>query len=213
MSTSIGVNIVAWQYLGRGWLYCEIIFLLPTIFGEGVVISWHYFFFSDNIWGGGDYIVKIYFTPNNIWGGVIISWHYIFTPDIIWGGGDYTWKIFLTYIRDIMFSLLTIFGRGWLYCDIIFSLPTIFGEGVIISWHHIFTPDYIWWGGWLHRDIIFSLPTIFGEGVIISWHYIFTPLESGTGGDNIWISSLPTFDSAGGRRYQAVLSYIFIFNP
>ena len=46
--------------------------------------------------------------------------------------------------------------RGWLYRDIIFSLLAIFGEGVIISWHHIFTPDSI------------------GEGVIISWHYIFT---------------------------------------
>ena len=105
--------------------------------------------------------------------------------------------------------------RGWLYPDIVFSLLIIFGEGVIISWHiftpddiwwgviiswhYIFTPGNIWWGGWLYRDIIFSFLEIFGEGVIISWHYIIIPdttLESGTGGDYIWIFSLSKFDSA-----------------
>ena len=176
------------QFLGRGWLYHDVIFSLPTIFGEGVIISWRYIF-----------------TPDNIWGGVIISWRYIFTPENNWGGGD--------YIVALYFHSRQYLERGWLYRDVIFSLPTIFGEGVIISWHYIFTPDDIWWGGgWLYRDIIFSLPTIFGEGVIISWHYIFTPLESGTGGDYIWISSLPTFDSGGGRRYQAVLLYIYSYS-
>ena len=85
--------------------------------------------------------------------------------------------------------------RGWLYRDIIFSLLTIFHEGVIIWWHHIFTPGNIWSGGdyivtlyfhswqylvrgWLYPDI-FLLLTIFSEGVNILWHYIFTP-------DNIW---------------------------
>ena len=63
---------------------------------------------------------------------------------------------------------------------------TIFDEGVMILWHHIFTPDNICWGsyyivrlyfhswqylvrGWLYRDIVSCLLTIFGEGVIISW--------------------------------------------
>ena len=143
-----------WQYLVRGWLYRCIIFSFLTIFGEGVIISWHYIFTADNIWWGGDYIVALYFH----------SWQYLV--------------------------------RGWLYRDIIFSLLTIFGEGVIISLHYIFIPDNIWWGGdyivtlyfhcwqylvrgWLYRCIIFSFLTIFGEGVIISWHYIFTA-------DNIW---------------------------
>ena len=67
------------------------------------------------------------------------------------------------------------FGEGWLYQDYIFTPDNIWWE-VIISWHYIFTPDNIWWG------------------MIILWHYIFTPLESGTGGNYIWISSLPIFD-------------------
>ena len=111
-----------------------------------------------------------------------------------------------------IFSLLTIIGEGLLYSENIFLLPTLFGEWVIISRHYFFTSDNIGEGMWLYRDIIFSLPTIFGEGVIISWHYIFTPLESGIGGDYIWISSLPTFDSGGGRRYQAVLLYIYSYS-
>ena len=47
--------------------------------------------------------------------------------------------------------------------------------------------------------MIFSLPTTFGEGVIISWFNILipeAPLESGTGGDCIWIFSLCKFDCA-----------------
>ena len=131
-----------WQYLVRGWIYRDIIFLLLTIFDAGVIISWHYIFTPDNIWSGGDYIVTQYSHP----------WQYLV--------------------------------RRWLYRDIIFSLLTIFHEGVIISWHDILTPGNIWWGGdyilthfhswqylvrvWLYRDIIFSLLAIFGQGVIIS---------------------------------------------
>ena len=173
-----------------------------------MIISWHYIFTPDNIQWGGEYIVTWYshpwqylvrgwlyrdiiFSPLAIFGqGMIILWHYIFTPNNIWS--------------------------GWLYRDIIFSPLTIFSEGVNISWHYIFTPDNIWWGGdyivtsyfhpWqylvrggLYRDIIFSPMTIFGQGVIISWHYNIisdTTLESGTGGDFIWIFSLSKFDSA-----------------
>ena len=285
-----------WQYLVRGWLYRDIIFSLLAIFGEGVIISWHYIFIPDNIWSGGDYIVTLYFHPWQylvrgwlyrdiifsllaIFGegwlyhdiifsplikfgeGVIISWHNIFTPDNIWSGDDYivtlyfhSWQYLVRgwLYRDIIFSFLTIFGqgviiswhyiftpdsiwsggdyimtlyfhswqylvRGWLYHDIIFSPLIKFGEGVIKSWHNIFTPDDIWWGddyivtlyfhswqylvrGWLYRDIhVFSLMKIFGEGVIISWHYNIisdTTIESGTGGDYIWIFSLSKFDSA-----------------
>ena len=196
-----------WQYLVRGWLYRDIIFSLLIIFGEGVIISWHKFSLLA-IFGEG----------------VIISWHYISIPGNIWWGGD--------YIVTLYFHSWQYLVRGWLYRDIILSLLAIFGEGVIISghciftpdniwrggdyivtyfhswwylvrviisWHYIFTPGNIWWGGWLYRDIIFSFLEIFGEGVIISWHYIIIPdttLESGTGGDYIWIFSLSKFDSA-----------------
>ena len=148
----------SWQYLVRGWLYRDIIFSLLTIFGQGVIISWHYSFTPGNIWWGGDYIVTLYFR----------SWQYLV--------------------------------RGWLYRDIIFSLLAIFGEGVITSWHYIITPGNIWWGGdyiltyfhswqylvrgWIYRDITFSLLAIFGEGVIILWH-IFTPEDIWWGGDYI----------------------------
>ena len=124
----------SWQYLVRGWLYCDtifsarqyfmrgwsyrdIIFSLLTIFGQGVIISWHHIFTSDNISWGGDYIVIWYSHP---WQYLVRGWLY----------------------RDMIFSLLAIFGQWWLYHDIIFSLLAIFGEGVIISWH-IFTPDNI----------------------------------------------------------------------
>ena len=134
-----------WQYLVRGWLYRDIIFSLLTIFGQGVIISWHYIFTPDNIWSGGDYIVTLYFH----------SWqYYIFTPGNIWSGDDY---------------IVTLYFHSWQYLM----------------------------RGWLYRDI-FSLLKIFGEGVIISWHYNIisdTTLESGTGGDYIWIFSLCKFDS------------------
>ena len=134
-------------------MYRDIIFSLLTIFGEGVIISWHHIFTPHNIWRGGDYIVTSYSH----------LWQYLVRGD---------------YIVTLYFHSWQYLMRVWLYRDIIFSLLTTFGEGVIISWHHIFTPDNIgeWW---LYRDIIFSLLTIFGKGVIISWHYIFTP-------DDIW---------------------------
>ena len=207
----------------RGWLYRDMIFSPLTIFGQGVIISWH-IFAPGNIWWGGDYIVTLYFHSSQylvrgwlyrdiiflllaIFGqGVIISWHYIFAPGNIWWGGDY---IVTLYHHSWQYLV-----RGWLNPDI-FSLLTISSEGVNISWHYIFTPGIIWWGddyivtlyfhswqylmrGWLYRDI-FSLLKIFGEGVIISWHYHIisdTTLESGTGGDYIWIFWLYKFDSA-----------------
>ena len=164
----------SWQYLVRGWLYPDI-FSLLTIFGEGVIISWHYVFTPDSIWSGGDYIVTQYSHPWQYlvqgWlyrdiifslltifhEGVIISWHDVLTPGNILWGGDYI----LTYFHSWQY-----FVRGWLYRDMIFSPLTIFGQGVIISWHYIFTPDNIWWG------------------VIISWH-IFTPEDIWWGGDYI----------------------------
>ena len=143
-----------WQCLVRGWIYCDIIFSLLTIISEGVNISWHYIFTPDNIWWGGDYIVTLYFYP---WQYLVRGWIY----------------------RDIIFSLLAIFGGGWLYRDILFSLLTIISEGVNISWHYILVR------GWSYGDIIFSLLTIFGQGVIISWHNILTPDNIWSGGDYI----------------------------
>ena len=48
----------SWQYLVRGWLYCDIIFSLLITFGEGVIISGHIFTPAD-IWWRGDYIVTL----------------------------------------------------------------------------------------------------------------------------------------------------------
>ena len=151
----------------RGWICHSVIFLFPTIFG------------------GGHYIVTLYFHP---WqylvrggggggggGGGDISWYYIFTPDNIWWGGDYMTLYFHPWqylVRewlccDIIFSLLIILVRGWLYRDIIFSLLIIFGEGVIISWHCIFTPGNIWWGD----DYIVTLYFHSWQYLVRGWLY------------------------------------------
>ena len=79
---------------------------------------------------------------------------------------------------DIIFSLLTIFGEGGLYCDIIFSSLTVFSQGVIISWHHIFTPDNIWSGGdyivtwYSHPDNIWSGGDYIVTLYFHSWQYL-----------------------------------------
>ena len=225
------------QYLvSGGWLYRDIIFLLLTISGEGVIISWHYIFTLDNIWWvGGDYIVTLYFyswqylvrgwlyryiiflllTISGEWG-VIISWHYIFTPDNIWWGGDYIVTLYF-------YSWQYLVSGGWLYRDIIFLLLTISGEGVIISWHYIFTPDNIWWGGdyivtlyfyswqYLYRDTIFSLLTISGEGVIISWHHMFTSDNIWWGGDYIVTSHFHFWNSR--IRHWMVIIFEYFHDP
>ena len=206
-----------WQYLVRGWIYRDIIFSLLTIFGAGVIISWHYIFTPDNIWSGGDYIVTQYSHPWQYlvrgWlyrdiifslltifhEGVIISWNDILTPGNIWWGGIYiltyfhSWQYLVRgdYIVTLYFHPWQYLVGGWLYRDTIFSSLTISGQGVIISWHHIFTPDNISWRGdyivkwyshswqylvrgYLYPDI-FSLLTIFHEW----WLYrdiIFSPL-------------------------------------
>ena len=48
------------QYLRREWLHRDIVFSFPTIFGQGVNISWH-IFIPHNIWWRGEYIVTLYF--------------------------------------------------------------------------------------------------------------------------------------------------------
>ena len=170
----------------RGWLYCDIIFSLLTIFGEGVIKSWHYIFTPDNICCRGDYIVTLYFHPwQYLVRGVIISWDYIVASGNIWSGDDYI----VTYFHSWQYLV-----RGWIYRDIIFSLLIIFGEGVIISWHYIFTPGNIWLGdyhivtlyfhswqylvrGWLYSDIFFTPEDIWWGGDYImtyfhSWRYL-----------------------------------------
>ena len=146
----------------------------------------------------------------------VIPWHCIFIPHNIWWGGDYI----VTYFHSPQYLV-----RGWLYRDLIFSLLTIFGEGVIISWHFhssqylmrgwlyrdIFTADNIWWGGWLYCDLIFSLLTIFGEGVIISWPYIFTPYNIWWGGDYIVTFSLLTIFGVGWLYRDIIFSLLTIF--
>ena len=62
----------SWQYLVRGWLYRDIIFSLLAIFGQGVIILWHYIFTPDNIWWGGDYIVTYFHS----WRYLVRGWLY-----------------------------------------------------------------------------------------------------------------------------------------
>ena len=203
-------------------------FLVPTIFGEGVIISWHYIFTPDNIWW---LYCDITFLLLTIFGeGLIILWHYIFTPDNIWWGC--VCVCVCDYIVTLHFHSWQYLVRGWLYCDITFLLLKIFGEGLIILWHYIFTPDNIWWGcvcvcdyivtlhfhswqylvrGWLYCDITFLLLTIFGKGLIILWHYIFTP-DNIWGGDDDYIvtlHSLLTIFGEGGDYIMTLLKYIF----
>ena len=154
----------------RGWLYPDIIFSLLTIFGEGLIISWHYIFIPDNIWWGSDYIVTSHF---HSWQYLVRGWLYhviIFSLLTIFGGGE--------YIVTLYFHSWQYLVRGWLYRVIIFSLLTIFGGGKFIVTLYFLSWQYLV-RGWLYRDITFSFLTIFGEGVIISWHYISIP-------DSIW---------------------------
>ena len=180
--------------LVRGWLYRDIIFSQLTIFGQGVIISWHHIFTPDNISWGGDYIVTWYFHP---WQYLVRGWLcrdvifsllaifgqgvniycdiIFFTPGNIWWGGDYI----LTYFHSWQYLV-----RGWIYRDIIFSLLIIFVEGVIISWHYIFTPGNIWRGDDYIVTLYFHSWQYLVRGVIIPWH-IFTPEDISWGGDYI----------------------------
>ena len=109
----------SWQYLVRGWLYHDIIFSLLAIFGEGVIISWHYIFTPDNIWWGGDYIVTLHY---HSWHYPII-WHWrwlylnIFTIQI-WFCSDTRVLLF----RSIYLHPMKLRGLKWLYLSMIPSL-------------------------------------------------------------------------------------------
>ena len=101
----------SWQYFVRGWLYREMIFSPLTIFGQGVIISWHYIFTPGNIWWGDDYIVTLYF---HSWQYLVRGWLY----------------------RDI-FSLLKIFGERVIiscYYNIISDTTLEFGTGGDYIW-------------------------------------------------------------------------------
>ena len=115
---------------------------------------------------------------------------YIFTPDNIWWGGDYIMTLYFhswQYLvrgwlyRDLIFSLLTIFGEGGgLYRDLIFSLLTIFGEGVIISWHyfHSWRSPRIWRWRWLHFDIFTIQIWLCSDTRVLLFIYIYSPHET-----------------------------------
>ena len=156
----------SWQYFVRGWLHHNMIFSPLPIFGQGVIILWHYIFAPGNIWCGGDHILTyfhswqylvrgwiyrdIIFSLLIIFGeGLIISWHYILTPGNIWWGDD--------YIVTLYFQSWQYLVRGWLYRDIFHSWRWL-------SWYYIIISD--------------------------------TALESVTGGDYIWILSVSKFNSA-----------------
>ena len=137
----------------RGWLYCDIIFSPLAIFGEGVIISWHYIFTPGNIWWGGDYTVTLYFHP---WQYLVIGWSY----------------------RDIIFSLLTIFDEGviiswhyifipwhspriwhwrWLYLNIFTIQIWLCSDTRVLPFIYIYSPHETWGLKWTHLSMIPSL--------------------------------------------------------
>ena len=137
------------QYVERGWLYRDIIFSLPTMFGEGVIISWNYIITPNNIWEGADYhyIDVIMSAMASKITSLTIAY------SIVYSGahqGKYQSSASLTFVRGIHRSPMNSpykvpvmrkmfpFDDITMYHDIIPSLLTIFGEGVIISWHYIF---------------------------------------------------------------------------
>ena len=133
------------QNLMRGWIYRNVIFSFPTIFGGGhdiVILYFHPWQYLVRGWLYSDIIFSLLtilvrgvitswhyiFTRGNIWWGVIISWHNIVTPGNIWWGGD---CIVTLYLHSWQYLV-----RGWLYRDIIFSLLTILVRGdYIVTWY------------------------------------------------------------------------------
>ena len=118
--------------------------------------SWH-IFTPDNIWGGGDYIAKIYSYSQQYL--IIISWHYFFTSDNIRRGCDcivtlcfHSWQYFFWGVQYLG-------GGGWgcdYICHYIFTTNNIWGGGDYIVTLYFHSRQYLG-RGWLYRDIIFSL--------------------------------------------------------
>ena len=158
-----------WQYSVRGWLYRDIIFSLLAIFGEGVIISWHYIFTPNNIWRGRLYrdIIfslltifsegvnyrNIIFSLLTIFDeGMIISWHYIFTPDNIWSGGDYIMTLqynFWHYPR--------IWHWRWFYLNIFTIQIWLCSDTRVLLFISIYSPHETWGLKWLYLSMIPSL--------------------------------------------------------
>ena len=195
MVTQFGFVPDCWQYSVRGWLYRDIIFSLLTIFGQGVIISWHYIFTPDHIWWGGDYIVT-FFTPEDIWwgGDYIAILQYHFWHSLLWrhNGRD---SISNHQPHDCLLSRsfrrrskktskLRVTGL-WAPLN---SPPKGQWRGALM-----FSLICIWMNGWVNNRepgylrrycAHYDVTVIFGEGVIISWH-IFTPEDIWWGGDYI----------------------------
>ena len=100
------------------------------MFGEGVIISWHYIFTPDIIWWGEDYIVTfslltifgeggdyiVTFWLLTIFGeGVIISWHYIFTPDAPLESGTGGDHILIFSLSKFDYAVLPGFYHSYTY--------------------------------------------------------------------------------------------------
>ena len=142
-------NSHPWQYLVRGWLYCDITFSLLAIFGQGGGLYRDIIFsLLGNIWWGGDYIL----THFHSWKYFVRRWLY----------------------RDIIFSLLIIFGEGvitsWHYNIIsdttldsgtrgdyiwIFSLSKFY-SAVIPGFYYSYpySPHETWGLKWLYLNMI-----------------------------------------------------------
>ena len=139
-------SLVPWERLYHASVYQTlIIFSSLTIFGEGVIISWHHIFIPDDI---GEV--------------VIISWHYIFTPDNIWWGGDYivtlyfhSWQHLVRgdYIVTLYFHSWKYLVRGWLL-SYFHSWRYLMRSDYIVTLHyHSWHYPRIWHWRWLYLTI------------------------------------------------------------
>ena len=120
----------------RGWLHRDTIFSLLAIFGEGMIILWHYIFTPDNIWWGGDNIGTYFHSCRYlVRGGGIILWHYNIISDTTLESGtgsDYIWIFSLSKFDSAVIPgfynsypyihPMKLGGLKWLYLSMMPSL-------------------------------------------------------------------------------------------
>ena len=140
------------QYLVREWLYRDIIFSLRTIFGERVIISWHYIFNPDSIWWGGILSWHYIFTPDSSWWGLILFWPYIFTPDNIWWRGDYIGTL---HFHSWCFPY--VWHWRWLYLNIFTIQVWLCSDTRVLSFTYIYSPHETWRLKWLYLSMMHFL--------------------------------------------------------
>ena len=112
--------------LVRGWLYRDTIFSLLAIFGDGMIILWHYIFTPDNIWWGGDYIVTYF----HFWTYLVRGWLYR-----------------VTTLQYHFWHYPRIWPWRWLYLNIFTIQIWLCSDTRVLLFISIYSPHDTW-GGW-----------------------------------------------------------------